>query len=129
MTGRTGRSRFKRLSNLPEQRPRTKAGQIRWLWPEIQAAINAGHTLREIWEALAEDGIRIHYSNFRFYVARLRRIAELRSEKPALTVQPHSDDLREQSGHTPDPLANVKEREANRPRFEYRPGLDEDKLF
>jgi len=35
------------LRNLIAEKPNTKMGQIRWAWPEIRAALAAGHTLQE----------------------------------------------------------------------------------
>jgi len=60
------------LNVLTAQRPRGKMAQIRWLWPGIVEAIEAGHTLKEICAHLQQYGLDILYSLFRHYAARLR---------------------------------------------------------
>src|SRR5437773_1733708 len=42
-----------RLRDLSAERPTTKMGQIRWAWPEIKAALAAGHTLQRVHESRA----------------------------------------------------------------------------
>jgi hypothetical protein len=42
-------------------------------WPEIKAALEAGHSLKTVWERLQADGIEIRYNRLSEYVARLRR--------------------------------------------------------
>ena len=116
------------LSTLPGLRPDTKAGQIRWLWPEISAALSAGHTLKEVWRELSRDGIEIRYPRLRLYVAQLRRtspigtgpgnrpseVAATAAETPAARRVPVA------AASAPnDPLANLRERLANRPGFQY----------
>ena len=61
------------LRALSATAPRTKSGQIVWAWPEIQASLNHGRNLREIWEALQLDGIVMSYDQFRVYVSRTRK--------------------------------------------------------
>ena len=71
---------FKHLRRLAAERPKTKAGLIRMLWPEIRQALSAGHTVAEILNALKKDGVEINYSTFRNRIARLKKkdIAESR---------------------------------------------------
>src|SRR5580693_5464319 len=61
------------LKALPESAPRTKSGRIVWAWPEIQASLDSGRTMHEIWEALQLDGIEMSYGQFRTYVWRIRK--------------------------------------------------------
>jgi hypothetical protein len=63
----------KHLQDLAVEKPKTKAGLIRMLWPEIKQALSAGHTVKEIELALKQDGIEINYSNLRYCVACLKR--------------------------------------------------------
>lgn len=53
--------------------PKTKAGQVQWLWPQIKLALREGHNLKQIWECLVEKGVNVSYSRLRWYVARLRK--------------------------------------------------------
>jgi hypothetical protein len=116
------------VSILAERRPETKAGQVRWLWPEINAALSAGHTVKEVWRELSRDGIEVPYSKLRFYVAQLRRT------RPIATVQDgHSGEFAPAPIRTAarsgasvagpnqpfDPLANLRAALANRPGFHY----------
>src|SRR5688500_2718144 len=61
------------LRGLLSERPTTKMGQIRAVWPHIQAALRAGHTLKAVWERLRADGVDIHYNRLSEYVGRLQR--------------------------------------------------------
>jgi hypothetical protein len=116
------------LSTLPGLRPETKAGQIRWLWPEISAALSAGHSVKEICRELNRDGIEIPYSRLRLYIAQLRRTSPIAAgpgnrlgEVAATQVEtPAARRVAVTSTNAPnDPLANLRERLANRPGFEY----------
>ena len=126
------------LKALPATAPRMKIGQIVWAWPEIQAAIASGRGMHEIWEALQLDGIEMSYGQFRTYVWRIRK----KMPTTAGAVEPAA--VNTSSSHvvgTPspqirtssprrDPLANIRESEANRQVFDYRPELaDPDKLI
>src|SRR5215469_2589159 len=62
-----------RLAALREKRPPTKAAQIRNLWPEIQTALDNGHSLKTISECLAADGIAVSFRELSVYVGRLRK--------------------------------------------------------
>jgi hypothetical protein len=116
------------LSTLPGLRPETKAGQIRWLWPEITAALSVGHSVKEVCRELNRDGIEIPYSRLRLYIAQLRRTGPIAggpgnrlSEVTATPVETPAPRRVPVAGtNAPnDPLANLRERLANRPGFEY----------
>src|SRR5438477_10689527 len=62
-----------RLRNLSAETPTTQMGQIRWAWPEIQAALAAGHTLQLVHQRLNEIGIGIGYRTLSLYIGRLER--------------------------------------------------------
>jgi hypothetical protein len=62
-----------RLRHLSAEKPTTKMGQIRWAWPEIQAALTAGHTLQRVHKCLHEIGIAIGYRTLSLYIGRLER--------------------------------------------------------
>ena len=124
------------LAALAGQRPRTKAGQVQWLWPQIKSALREGHKIRDIWECLVKDGLDVSYSRLRWYVARLRRLESAGSAVP--TIPPDQkraplsvSDAEQRSGPTSrDPLANLRERLNKRPGFQFdeRPP-DEKKLI
>lgn len=67
----TGAKRY--LAVRTRQKPVTKAGQLRALWPEIQTALDQGQNLKAIRDWLAEQGLVFRGGNFRTYVWRLRR--------------------------------------------------------
>jgi hypothetical protein len=55
------------------ERPLTKAGQLRALWPEIQMALDDGQSLKAIHGWLDERGIVFTPNSLRSYVSRIRR--------------------------------------------------------
>jgi hypothetical protein len=65
---------FKHLRRLATERPKTRAGLMCVLWPEIRQALSAGHTIAEVLGALQKDGIEIDYSTFRNRIAKLKKI-------------------------------------------------------
>jgi hypothetical protein len=62
-----------RLRDLMTEKPTTKMGQIRWAWPEIQAALAVGHTLHCVHKRLEEIGIAVGYRTLSLYIGRLKR--------------------------------------------------------
>lgn len=110
---------FKHLRRLAAERPKTKAGLIRMLWPEIRQALNAGHTVAEILNALKKDGVEINYSTFRNRIARLKKkeIAENRqsdSDSAEAVIEPvpiHSDD----------PGSAIRAQRAKKTKFDHNP--------
>ena len=108
---------FKHLRRLAAERPKTKAGLIRMLWPEIRQALSAGHTIAEILYALKKDGVEINYSTFRNHIARLKNkdIAKSKqsdSDSAEAMIEPvpiHSDD----------PGSAIRAQRAKNIRFEH----------
>jgi hypothetical protein len=131
------------LARLPEERPATKAGQIRWLWPQIRTALASGHNLREISARLNADGIDVPYSRLRYYVAILKRAeapCPCRQEEPSVSGAPRLEDHRviapaetlpPVSRSAPDPLSNVREQRERKRRagFDYDPFSTNKELF
>jgi hypothetical protein len=130
------------LNALPESAPRTKSGRIVWAWPQIQASLDSGRTMHEIWEALQLDGIEMSYGQFRTYVWRIRKRmpTTARAVESAPVSTSGTDVVGTPSARIPtsspgnasvrDPLANIRQSEANRQVFDYRPELaDPDKLI
>jgi hypothetical protein len=63
-----------RLTLRCAEKPATKAGQIRALWPEIEAAIAGGQSMKSIRTWLEEDaGITLGITSLTSYISRLRR--------------------------------------------------------
>jgi hypothetical protein len=101
-------------------------GQIKAVWPEIEQALRAGHTLKAVWERLQSDGIQIHYNRLSEYVCRLRRRehattttarpAPPQAEKGNAVDAPQLD----QHGEERDPVANLRERLGRPTGFAYR---------
>jgi hypothetical protein len=75
-----------RLAQRRAEKAATKAGQIKALWPEIDAALAGGQTMKSIRKWLEEDaGISLGITSLTSYISRLRRRekANRRIEGPA----------------------------------------------
>jgi hypothetical protein len=116
-----------RLALRRVEKPATKAGQIRALWPEIDAAIAGGQSMKSIRKWLEEDaGIVLAITSLTSYISRIRRRETARSQSgtPATgTVRPQSITGRPTSEEriTPsdDPLAAAM-RALSKPRLDIR---------
>jgi hypothetical protein len=63
-----------RLALRRSEKPATKAGQIRALWPDIDAALAVGQSMKTICAWLAEDaGITLGVTSLTSYISRIRR--------------------------------------------------------
>jgi hypothetical protein len=63
-----------RLAAHRAEKPTTKAGQIRALRPEIEAALAGGHSMKSIRQRLEEDaGISLSVASLTSYMSRFRR--------------------------------------------------------
>ena len=63
-----------RLALRRAEKPATKAGQIRAVWPEIEAALAGGQSMKSIRRWLEEDaGITLGLTSLTSYISRLRR--------------------------------------------------------
>jgi hypothetical protein len=139
---------FSRLRARLRGKPRTKVGQVRQAWPDIKALFAAGHSLKDIWMWLNEIGIEIGYARLSHYVGQLRRREEAArllivgqqslddgAEPPRPDLAAHSishavaEQHPEQPSDQSDPLANIIERERQRPGFDYNSEPDSKKLI
>ena len=69
-----GQSRS-RLALRRSEKPATKAGQIRALWPDIEAALAVGQTMKTICAWLGEDaGIALSVASLTSYVSRIAAV-------------------------------------------------------
>jgi hypothetical protein len=63
-----------RLALRRAEKPATKAGQIRALWPDIEAALAVGQSVKSIRTWLEEDaGITLGVTSLTSYISRIRR--------------------------------------------------------
>src|SRR5215831_11313242 len=63
-----------RLAQRRREKPATKAGQVRALWPEIEAPLQGGQSMKSIRKWLEEDaGIRLGLTSLTSYLSRIRR--------------------------------------------------------
>src|SRR6266496_2234261 len=126
MTIRTNRHLIDALSS---EKPITKSGLVRSLLPEIDAALQAGHTIKTIWERIHQQETTLSYRVFWLALKRLRA-KESKSTAPANGEKAPTQGLPPEKSRTSefDPLANVKEAEATRPGFYYRGTEDLEEL-
>jgi hypothetical protein len=63
-----------RLARRRTEKPATKAGQIWALWPDIEAALEGGQSMKSIRKWLEEDaGITLSITSLTSYISRIRR--------------------------------------------------------
>jgi hypothetical protein len=133
MSNATGQLDINRLRERVVEKPRTKVGQVRQVWPEIKNLLSAGHSLKDIWAWLNEIGLDIGYARLSHCIAQLRlqdRATQasvqdlLRRLTPDSEVQAQQEQTagKEQALHeASDPLRNIRERRARKSGFEYDP--------
>jgi len=114
------------LDELAGAVPKRKAALIRSLLPGIEAALNSGQSLKDIWEALGNEGLQMSYHGFHKAVWRAERKRKPtaasgwgKQDKPS-----EAQGLRETKVDTVeerDPFANLRRLEPqNRPCFHWR---------
>jgi hypothetical protein len=111
------------LEKLAAAPPKRKAALIRSLLPGIEAALNSGQSLKDIWEALETEGLQVSYHTFHMAVWRARRKPTATSSwgkrdktsEPQVLGQAGVEAVEER-----DPLANLRRLEENRPGFQWR---------
>jgi hypothetical protein len=114
-----------RLAALGEKKPRTKAAQLRMLWPEIKAALDRSHTLKAVCECLEADGIQMSIYTRGSYVTRMRRSSAVPPQPPEWTprrdavVATNSGESASNSASfeeqkCPSPLANLRKSQAKK---------------
>jgi hypothetical protein len=76
-----------RLAQRRTEKPLTKAGQIRALWPEIDAALSGGQSMKSILRWLEEDaGIALGITSLTSYISRIRRREKSNRRNDATTM-------------------------------------------
>ena len=118
-----------RIRTLSSEKPSTTSGLVRSLLPEIEAALQAGHTIKTIWERIHQQETTLSYRVFWLALKRLRA-KESKSTAPANGEKGSKHGALRQDIRTSefDPLANVKEAEATRSGFHYRGTEDLEEL-
>ncbi|HEY7387195.1 MAG TPA: hypothetical protein VH640_01720 [Bryobacteraceae bacterium] len=123
-----------RLRERAGEKPRTKVGQVRQVWPEIKNLVSAGHSLKDIWAWLHEIGLDIGYAYLSSCITQLQtqdRTAPppiqdfVRGLTPLPPEQPQQEQPTRQGEPSPnetsDPLRNIRERRARKSGFDYDP--------
>src|SRR5229473_6552629 len=110
------------LEKLAGAPPKRKAALIRSLLPGIEAALHSGQSLKDIWEALGNEGLQMTYHVFHMTVWRARKTREPtetsargKEDKPS-----ESRGLQEAKVETVegrDPFANLRRLEEDRAWF------------
>jgi len=118
----------RRLAQRRGKKPATKSGQIRALWPEIQAAIADGQSLASIRQWLEEEGgIVVTVQSLGSYLTRIRRKEIAKASAPTPPAQPSAET---KLPPVPNPPAKLQESTKKKRGFEYPPGPpDESKLI
>lgn len=119
----------RRLASRRAEKPATKAGQIRALWPEIQAALAEGQSMKTIRTWLEDEaGVAVSITSLTSYVSRIRRRESRHSaaeseralETPRTDAMPESTSPRSSACDKPgDPLASAMAI-LRQPRFDIR---------
>jgi hypothetical protein len=127
-----------RFRLLAQTKPRTKAGQVRQVWPELKVALAAGHRLKDIRTWLSEIGIEIGYARLSDYVGQLKRRDAVPSPARVISETRNSVAPRQKttvshrsarSGAGSDPLSNLQEHERRPALFDFNPEPDAKKLI
>jgi hypothetical protein len=111
------------LEQLAATPPKRKAALVRSLLPGIEAALISGQTLKDIWEALQTEGLKVSYHTFHMAVWRAKRKRTARNGWGKQDKRSESQRLGEagvEAVEERDPLANLKRLEENRPGFHWR---------
>ncbi len=124
------------IASLAVEKPATLMAQLRALWPDVERALNVGHTLRVIHRRLNQMGIPITYRRLTVYRGRLQRETEKSGRVLAKTqtviapIAGGKDDGSGPASKAFDPLSNFREQEKKRVVWQYPSGPpDESKLI
>ena len=110
------RARFARHRT---EKPAPKAGQIRALWPDIEAALEGGQSMKSIRKWLEEDaGITLGITSLTSYISRMRRRLAVKGDQ---TPRGPSSSVATRAAASPehDPLAQAKQA-LSQPKFDIR---------
>ena len=111
------------LEQLAATPPKRKAALVRSRLPGIEAALTSGQTLKDIWEALQTEGLKVSYHTFHMAVWRAKRKRTAHNGWEKQDKRSESQELGEggaQAIEERDPLANLRRLEESRPGFQWR---------
>jgi hypothetical protein len=115
---------------LLHEKPAKLMAQLRAVWPQVQQALTAGHTLRHIHKRLNAVGIPISYKRLTVYRGRLQR--EKGRAKPIPPAGPTTPKFPAPVDVTPtafDPVANFREQEQKAVTWKYPSGPPDEKTL
>jgi len=125
----SGKRPLAAVEALAREQPAQLMAQLRAAWPQVQQALNAGHTLRQVHKRLNVAGVAIGYKVLVVYRARIER----GKKKRTTAVSPDTPVTAKPPDSTPptfDPLANFRAQEQKRVGWQYPSGPpDESKLI
>ena len=117
------------IEALAREKPTQLMAQLRAVWPQVQQALEAGHTLRLIHKRLNMAGIEISYKRLIVYRGRIER-GKKRPAAPVSANTPTPPMLPDSKPQAFDPLANFHAQEQKRKDWKYPSGPpDESKLI
>ena len=123
------------VAELASEKPATLMAQLRAVWPEVERALEVGHTLRVIHGRLNQMGIPITYRRLTVYRGRLQREKEsgrvlAKTQTVIPPIAAGKDDGSGPASKAFDPLSNFREQEKKRVVWQYPSGPpDESKLI
>ena len=85
------------IEALAREKPTQLMAQLRAVWPQVQQALDAGHTLRLIHKRLNMVGVEISYKRLIVYRGRIER----RKKAPAAALSPNTVGSAGRQNHTP----------------------------
>ena len=113
------------LEKLAGAPPKRKAALIRSLLPGIEAALHSGQSLKDIWEALGNEGLQMTYHVFHMTVWHARKTRNPtatcswgKRDKPLDPQEPQGTKV--EAVEERDPFANLRRLEEDRPGFHWR---------
>jgi hypothetical protein len=112
------------LRSLLSVEPATSTGRVAAAWGEIEAGLERGLKLREVWDAAKLAGLEIPYPQFRVYVSRLRRRCQrLSAAAPKLPHVLANGERGPAALLPPDPFHNLREQRERKKQsgFEFDP--------
>ncbi len=117
------------IEALAREKPTQLMAQLRAVWPQVQQALEAGHTLRLIHKRLNMAGVEISYKRLIVYRGRIER-GKKGPAAPASPSTPSPTRSPDSAPPTFDPLANFRAQEQKRVAWQYPSGPpDESKLI
>jgi len=108
-----------RIAAHREEKPRTKAGQIRALLGEIEAALGEGQSLTSIRDWLEEEGVMVTLATLSCYRKRFRRRNEAKRKARALdALIPQNDHAFSALGDEPSEASAEASRSSSQPQVQ-----------